>query len=54
MVHDAQILNVALGFDMNTCEFAIRDGVPYAIDFLNVAPDMDYHSVGPHYFVWVV
>jgi hypothetical protein len=54
VVRDAQILNVALGFDMNTCEFAIRDGVPYAIDFLNVAPDMDYHSVGPHYFEWVV
>jgi hypothetical protein len=54
VVHDAQILNQALGFDMNTCEFAIRDGVPYAIDFLNVAPDMDYHSVGAHYFTWVV
>src|SRR5205823_506456 len=35
-------------------EFAVRDGVPYAIDFLNVAPDMDYHSVGPVYFEWVV
>lgn len=54
VVHDAQILNQALGFDMNTVEFAIRDGVPYAIDFLNVAPDMDYHSVGPYYFEWVV
>ncbi len=54
VVHDAQILNQALGFDMNTVEFAIRDGVPYAIDFLNVAPDMDYYSVGPHYFEWVV
>jgi hypothetical protein len=54
VVHDAQILNQALGFDMNTVEFAIRDGVPYAIDFLNVAPDMDYHSVGEHYFAWVV
>ena len=47
-------LNQALGFDMNTVEFAVRDGVPYAIDFLNVAPDMDYHSVGPVYFEWVV
>lgn len=54
VVHDAQVLNQALGFDMNTVEFAIRDGVPYAIDFLNVAPDMDYHSVGEHYFTWVV
>ncbi|MGI8588973.1 MAG: ATP-grasp domain-containing protein [Chloroflexia bacterium] len=54
IVHDAQVLNQALGFDMNTVEFAVRDGVPYAIDFLNVAPDMDYHSVGEHYFEWVV
>ncbi len=54
VVHDAQVLNQALGFDMNTVEFAVRDGVPYAIDFLNVAPDMDYHSVGEHYFTWVV
>ncbi|HMA33008.1 MAG TPA: hypothetical protein VKY74_00905 [Chloroflexia bacterium] len=54
VVHDAQVLNQALGFDMNTVEFAVRDGVPYAIDFLNVAPDMDYHSVGHQYFEWVV
>ena len=39
VVEYATTLNQALGFDMNTCEFAVRDGVPYAIDFLNVAPD---------------
>ncbi len=44
----------ALGYDMNTVEFAIRDGVPYAIDFMNPAPDADYHSVGPENFQWVV
>jgi hypothetical protein len=54
IVDDARKLNQALGFDMNTVEFAVRDGVPYAIDFLNVAPDMDYYSVGPVYFEWVV
>ena len=31
----------ALGYDLNTVEFAVEDGVPYAIDFLNPAPDAD-------------
>ncbi len=31
----------ALGYDFNTVEFAVRDGVPYAIDFCNPAPDAD-------------
>jgi len=39
-------LNRALGYDFNTVEFAIRDGIPYAIDFCNPAPDADIHSVG--------
>ncbi|WP_219824499.1 hypothetical protein, partial [Enterobacter cloacae complex sp. 4DZ1-17B1] len=38
----------------NTVEFAIRDGVPYAIDFCNPAPDADVHSVGEENFEWVV
>ncbi len=44
----------ALGYDMNTVELAIRDGVPYAIDFMNPAPDADYHSVGADNFDWVL
>ncbi|MGI9090513.1 MAG: hypothetical protein ACR2GG_05335, partial [Gemmatimonadaceae bacterium] len=44
----------ALGYDMNSIEFAVRDGVPYAIDFMNPAPDMDLYSLTPHYFEWVV
>lgn len=47
-------LNDALGYDFNTVEFAIRDGVPYAIDFCNPAPDADIHSVGPANFEWIV
>ncbi len=47
-------LNVALGYDFNTVEFAVRDGVPYAIDFCNPAPDADVHSVGEENFNWVV
>jgi len=48
------ILNNALGYDFNTVEFAVRDGIPYAIDFCNPAPDADYHSVGEDNFEWVV
>jgi hypothetical protein len=39
---------------MNSMEWAVRDGVPYAIDFMNPAPDMDVHSLTPHYFDWAV
>jgi predicted flap endonuclease-1-like 5' DNA nuclease/glutathione synthase/RimK-type ligase-like ATP-grasp enzyme len=43
-----------LGYDFNTVEFAVRDGVPIAIDFCNPAPDADIHSVGAENFEWVV
>jgi hypothetical protein len=51
---DALKLCRALGYDLNTVEFAVEGGVPYAIDFLNPAPDADYHSVGPANFEWIV
>jgi len=51
---DARKLCRALGYDMNTVEFAIRDGVPYAIDFMNPAPDAGLESVGPENFRWIV
>jgi hypothetical protein len=54
IVKDAQTLCRALGYDMNSLEFAVRDGIPYAIDFMNPAPDMDVNSLTPHYFEWVV
>jgi len=44
----------ALGYDLNTVEFAVEDGVPYAIDFMNPAPDADVNSVGRENFEWVV
>jgi glutathione synthase/RimK-type ligase-like ATP-grasp enzyme len=47
-------LNEALGYDFNTVEFAVRDGIPYAIDFCNPAPDADLNSVGEENFEWVV
>jgi hypothetical protein len=54
IIHDARLINRALGYDMNSIEFAVKDGVPYAIDFMNPAPDMDVNSITPHYFDWVV
>lgn len=51
---DCRTLCRALGYDLNTVEFAVRDGIPYAIDFLNPAPDADYHSVGQENFDWIV
>ncbi len=51
---DCLTLNRALGYDFNTVEFAVRDGVPYAIDFCNPAPDADVKSVGEDNFEWVV
>ncbi|WP_299109579.1 DUF4332 domain-containing protein [uncultured Winogradskyella sp.] len=47
-------LNTALGYDFNTVEFAVRDGIPYAIDFCNPAPDADVNSVGQDNFEWIV
>ena len=41
VVRDAQTINSALGYEMNTIEFAIKGDVPYAIDFLNPAPDFE-------------
>ena len=54
IVKDALTLCRALGYDMNTVEFAVEAGVPYAIDFLNPAPDAEITSVGQANFEWVV
>ena len=50
IVRDAQTLNNALGYEMNTIEFAVQEGVPYAIDFLNPAPDFERDRITPFYF----
>jgi glutathione synthase/RimK-type ligase-like ATP-grasp enzyme len=54
VVKDARTIVKALGYDMNSIEFAIKDGEPYAIDFMNPAPDFDINSLTPEYFQWVV
>src|ERR1700712_5983671 len=47
-------INHYLGYDFNTVELALRDGIPYAIDFGNPAPDAERTSVGEENFEWVV
>jgi hypothetical protein len=54
IVKDSLTLMRALGYDMCSLEFAVRDGIPYAIDFMNPAPDMDINSLTPIYFKWVL
>jgi hypothetical protein len=54
VVKDAQTINQALGYEMNTIEFAVKDGVPYAIDFLNPAPDFERDRITEFYFEHVV
>jgi len=54
ITRDTLLLNEALGYDLNTVEFAVQDGIPYAIDFMNPAPDADIWSVTEPYFNWIV
>jgi hypothetical protein len=54
IVDQSRLLCQALGYDMNTVEFAVADGVPYAIDFMNSAPDLDISSLGESHFTWAV
>jgi hypothetical protein len=54
IVNDSLTLCNALGYDLNTVEFAVENGIPYAIDFMNPAPDAGLESVGPDNFRWIV
>ncbi len=54
IIQDSLKLVRALGYDMNSIEWAVKDNIPYAIDFMNPAPDMDIYSLTPHYFDWAV
>jgi len=53
VARDVRTLCTALGYDLNTVEFAIKDDVPYAIDFMNPAPDAELASVGEFYHNWI-
>ena len=54
MEDDALKLCRALGYEFNSVEFAVENGIPYAIDFMNPVPDADVHSVGEANFQWIV
>ncbi|HEY4101735.1 MAG TPA: hypothetical protein VGM20_12755 [Gemmatimonadales bacterium] len=54
IIAQSRTLVRALDYDMNSIEWAIKDGVPYAIDFMNPAPDFDINSLTPAYFDWAV
>jgi hypothetical protein len=54
LTNDCLTICRALGYDLNTVEFAVENGVPYAIDFMNPAPDAGLESVGPENFRWIV
>ncbi len=54
LVTDCLTICTALGYDLNTVEFAVEDGIPYAIDFMNPAPDAGLESVGADNFRWIV
>jgi hypothetical protein len=51
---DSLKLCQALGYELNTVEFAVEDGIPYAIDFMNPVPDADLNSLGEANFDWIV
>lgn len=52
--NDCRLICRTLGYDINTIEFAVEDGVPYAIDYMNPAPDAELTSVGPENFEWII
>ena len=54
IIDDSRRIVRALDYDMNAIEWAIRDGVAYAVDFMNPAPDLELESLTPHYFDWAV
>jgi hypothetical protein len=54
IIDDTLKLMRALGYDMSSVEWGVRDGMPYAIDFLNPAPDLELNSLTPAYFKWAV
>ncbi len=46
--------NKVLDYDMNTIEWAIRDGQPYMIDGFNEVPEILPTAIPPQYYSWIV
>jgi len=53
IARDTLLINEALGYDLNTVDFAIKDGVPYAIDLTNPVADADLWSISEPNFKWL-
>jgi hypothetical protein len=53
IMDDSLKLVRALGYDVDAIAWAVKGGVPYAIDVLNPAPDLEAYAQTP-YFEWVV
>lgn len=49
-----ELLNRSLSYQINSVEFAIKGGTPYAIDFCNPVPDADVERVGLINAEWFV
>lgn len=47
-------INYALGYDFNAVELALKNDLPYAVDFCNPSPDVDLNSIGEKNFEWIV
>jgi glutathione synthase/RimK-type ligase-like ATP-grasp enzyme len=54
VVKDAQTINEALGYEMNSIDFAIKDGIPYAVDLANAVPEFERERITEFYFTHIV
>jgi hypothetical protein len=54
MEKDCMTICETLGYDFNMTEFAVKNGIPYAIDFTNSAPDAEKTLVGDENFEWLL
>ncbi|HEX6924230.1 MAG TPA: hypothetical protein VF167_02285 [Longimicrobiaceae bacterium] len=44
----------ATGYDMNAVDWAVRGGVPYAVDLMNPVPELGEHQIGTAAFRWAI
>lgn len=54
VIDSARSINQMLGYEINTIDFAFRDGLLYAVDVTNPVPDFDVNRLTPDFFDWVV
>jgi hypothetical protein len=54
VIDDTLKLVRALGYDMCSVEWGVRDGIPHLVDLVNPAPDLEINSLTPAHFKWAV